>query len=242
MAFVHGKAGRLLLGTLAYSVFLKGFERGTEVESADTTVYGSEGHNFIAGLENGTLSLDGLMDNDALAGGQDATADGALQAAAGTIITAAVEGLARGAKAFMIEARETNYAVNAPLGDAVSFNASWQSEGQVDHGVMLTDGLTAVSASADGTAVDNAASSPGGASASVHVTANTRNANVTVKVQHSVDNSVWVDLISFAVVGAGIKTSEKKAVTGTVNRYLRSQLTLAAGTGSVTAAVAAARR
>jgi len=241
MAFVHGKNSRLLLGTAAFSGYLRAFERSTEVELADSTVFGDEGHRFIPGLETGTLSLDGLLDTIATAGGQDETLDSAMQAAAGSIITAAPGGLALGARVFMIEARETNYGVSSSVGDVVNFNASWQSEGQVDHGVSLRD-LTSASATGNGTSVDNAASSPGGVSAALHVTTNTRNGTTTVKVQHSVDNSAWIDLATFAVVGTGLKTAERLTAAGTVNRYLRAQWTLAGTTGAITFAVAAARR
>lgn len=241
MAFVHGKGARLLLGVLDFSGFLRAHEQGTEIEMADSTMYGNEGHRFIPGLEQGTLSLDGGLDNVAAAGGQDATLDGALQAAAGTVITAAVEGLTLGKRVFMIEARETNYAVANGVTDIVNFSASWQSEGQVDSGVSLHD-LTAETATTDGTSVDNTTSSANGAAASLHVTANTRSTATTIKVQHSADNVAFVDLITHAVVGAGATAAEKLTATGTVNRYLRAQWTLPAGTGSITFAVAAARR
>ena len=45
-----------------------------------------------------------------------------------------------------------------------------------------------------------------------------------VKLQHSVDNSVWVDLITFTAAAA--PTSETFEVAGTVNRYLRDQRTI----------------
>lgn len=208
---------------------------------ADVTVYGQDGHSFVAGLETGSLSIDGHLDNVATAGGQDATSDAALQASAASVITVGENGLVLGNRVFMIEARETNYAVSSPVADKVSFSASWQSEGQVDHGVSLRD-LTATSATGQGTNVDNTASTPGGAAASLHVTSNTRNGTTIVKVQHSVDNSVWVDLITFTTVTASTTTAQKAAVTGTVNRHLRAQYTIAGSTGSVTFAVAAARR
>lgn len=211
---------------------------------ADVTVYGQEGHSFVAGLETGSLSIDGHLDNVATAGGQDATSDAALQASAASVITVGENGLVLGNRVFMIEARETNYAVSSPVADKVSFSASWQSEGQVDHGVSLRD-LTTVTGAAgteNGTNVDNGASSPGGAAASLHVTSNTRNGTTIVKVQHSVDNSVWVDLITFTTVGTGLTAAQKSSVTGTVNRHLRAQVTRAGTTGSALVAVTAARR
>jgi hypothetical protein len=139
-----------------------------------------------------------------------------------------------------VSARESSYSAAASVADAVSFAASWMAEGQVDVGVALRD-LTAASATGNGSSVDNAASSANGAVGVLHVTANSSDGATTVKIQHSTDNSTWADLLTFAVVGAGTKTAERVAVTGTVNRYVRATWTLA-GSASVTLAVALCRR
>jgi hypothetical protein len=241
MAF-HGKGSRLLLGTASFSGYLREFEQSEEVELADSTVFGDEGHRYLAGLEQGSLSTSGLLDNVATAGGQDATLDAALGASAGTLITVAPGGLALGARVRCIEAREVNYPKSSSVGDVVSFTAAWQSEGQVDYGRSLHDN-TAETATANGANVDHGALTSGGAALYLHVTANTRSTSTTIKVQHSVDNSVWVDLGSaFTAVGAGLTSAQRVIAAGTVNRHLRAVWTLTAGTGSITFAVTAARR
>lgn len=241
MAFVHGKNGRLLLDDVALSGYLRGWEASNEVELADTTTEGDEAHTWTPGLTNGSLSLDGIFDDTVAAGGQDETLDSAKQASAASVITAAPDGFALGKRVFSIEARESTYAVSTPVADAVSFSASWQSEGQTDTGVSLHD-LTAVTATADGASSDNAASSASGAVAALHVTANTRDSSTTIKIQDSADDSVWADLITFTAVGATTTTAERATASGTVDRYTRAQWTLAAGTGSITFAAALARR
>ena len=67
------------------------------------------------------------------------------------------------------------------------------------------------------------------------------NGNTTIKVQHSANDSSWADLITFTVVGASTKLGEIKAVTGTVNRYLRVTASTAGSSGSITFMVAATR-
>ena len=240
MAFVHGKSGRLLLDSLALSGYLKGWEHGTEREMADTTVEGDGGHKFIPGLDTGSLSLDGVWDSTATAGGQDEVLDTARGASAASVITAAPEGFAVGKRVIPISARESTYATSSPVGDAVTFSASWQSEGQVDVGIALHD-LTAETATGNGASVDNAASSANGGVANLHVTAvSGTTPSMTVKVQHSVDDAAWVDLITFTAATA--KTAERIAVTGTVNRYVRATRTISGTTPSFTFAVAFARR
>ncbi len=241
MAFVHSSNSRVLLGTFPISGYLRGYEVSNEREFADVTVLtDASGHRFLPGLDNGTLSLDGLFDDGSAAGTLDDALNTAL-AGGITVVTAAPAGFVVGNRVNSLDVRDTNYAYSSQIGDAVAFGSSWQAEGLVDSGVALTT-HAAVSATANGTAVDNTASSANGAVGALHVTANTRNGTVIVKVQHSVDNSVWVDLITFTTVGASTATAERVAVTGTVNRYLRATWTVAGSTGSATIAVAACRR
>jgi hypothetical protein len=244
MGFVHGKNSRLFIGPLNFSGYLRSHERSSELEMADSTTYGNDGHRFTPGQETGAFSAEGLMDNAATAGSQNTTLKSALKASAGSVITTGDAGISLGSGAFMIEARENSYTLSSPVADMVSFNTAWSAEGQVDEGKFLA-GETVASGgvgTVDGTGVDNGASTPNGAAAHLHVTANNRNGTTTVKVQHSADGTTWVDLITFTTVVAGTTVAERRSVTGTVNRYLRAQITKAGTTGSVTVTVAAARR
>ena len=109
-------------------------------------------------------------------------------------------------------------------------------------GVQLTAGASIAHGSLGNlSSVDNSASSANGGAGTLHVPTNTVNGNTTIKIQHSANNSTWADLISFTVVGASTKTSELKAVSGTVNRYLRATASTAGSSGSITFMVAFAR-
>lgn len=239
MARVHSKASRLVLGTRAFSGDLSSWEHSGDHELADVTVLTDEGRKFVPGLDNGSMSLGGRFDNTAAAGSQDATLDTALGAATGSIVTAGPDGFAVGKRVINLEARESNYAVQSQVSDAVQFTASFMSEGQLDVGVSLHD-LSAETANGNSASVDNAASSAGGGLASLQVTAFSGLTNIIIKIQHSVDNSVWNDLVTFATVTAAT-TERPTAVAGTVNRYLRSLWTVT-GVGSCTFTTAFSRR
>lgn len=240
MAFVHGKSSRVILDDISFSGYLRGWDHTSEREMADSTVLTDEGHKFLPGLDTGSLTLDGLFDSGAAAGGQDETLDSAHGAASASVISAAPDGFALGKRVVSIEARENSYAYASPVADVVSFQASWQSEGIVDSGVSLHD-LTAVTTAANGSSVDNAASSADGAVGVLHVTANTMNDATVIKIQDSADNSVWADLITFTSVATTATTAERATVSGTVDRYTRAVWT-PAGTGSITFAAAICRR
>jgi hypothetical protein len=241
MAFVHGKDAEVLMDALAMTGYLRGFEAGSEVELSDTTVLGDEGHKNIPGLDNGSLSFDGVWDATPGAGGMDVTVEGLKQAASASVITLAPNGLTVPNRVISVSARLNNYAIPAAVADAVGFSAGWATDGQVDNGKSHKE-LASVSATTNGTSVDNAAGTTTGGVGALHVTANTRNGNVTVKIQHSTDNSAWSDLLTFTVVSSSTTTAERVAVTGTVNRYTRAQWTVGGSTGALTIAVAFSRR
>lgn len=130
------------------------------------------------------------------------------------------------------------YDVLGAVGALTKANAEYAISGRVDQGVILK-ALAAITASADGTAVDNSASSASGGAGHLQVTAFSGFTNIVVKVQHSADNSVWADLITFTTVTSA-PASQRSTVSGTVNRYLRYSVTVT-GTGSATFLVGFAR-
>jgi hypothetical protein len=104
------------------------------------------------------------------------------------------------------------------VADLVKLGGTLKGNGRPGLMARLLHPLGAETGAGSGTSVDNAASSANGGRGNLHVTAATGSG--TVKVQHSTDNAVWADLVTFtAATGA---TSETKEVTGTVNRYLRA--------------------
>jgi hypothetical protein len=104
-------------------------------------------------------------------------------------------------------------------------------------------GGTPVSAGGNTAAIDDlgaVGTTLKGAAAALHVVRKAGAAGtLTVKVQHSPDNSVWTDLITFGGKTAA-NLSEWLEVAGTVQRWLRVLWTLTGGTWDFH--VAAARR
>lgn len=104
--------------------------------------------------------------------------------------------------------------------------------------IVVTEALTDEGAGASVT-LERLVSSASGGRGNLHITAIT--GTWTIKIQHSVDNSVWADLITFTqATAAGGAVSESLAVTGTVNRYLQITWTEDVA-GSITFAVTFAR-
>jgi hypothetical protein len=239
MAFVHGKSSGVLVGAGNLSTFFNEASASQDVETAETTTFGSSAKSYIIGLKDGTMSVSGMFDGDESA--VDKQIEAALGVDAASVATIAPEGLAVGKASYSCAARKTSYEISSPVGDVVSTSLSIQADGGIDRGVLL-GANTAATTAATGTAQDNAASSANGGAGYLHVTANTRDGSSTFKVQHSSDNVTFADLVTFASVSSTTATAERIAVTGTVNRYLRASHAPGGSSGSVTYTMAFARK
>jgi hypothetical protein len=241
MAFIHGKGTIVLYNEFNLSSYFNEASASRSVETAETTTFGNSAKTYITGLIDGTLSLSGMFDGAANAIDQELT--DVLGLNDGANITVAPEGsLALGLRTMSLKGELTSYEVSSPVGDVVSASSEFQADNGIASGISLHD-LVARTATGTGTSVDNATSSTRGGFGTLHVTANTMDANTVLKVQHSADNSTWVDLVTFSTVATTVKTSERVEVSSatTVNRYLRATWT-ASGTGSITFHINFARR
>jgi hypothetical protein len=241
MAFIHGKSAVVLHGIYNLSAYLNDGSVSTMAETAETTSFGSTAKTYITGLRDGTITASGMFDG--VAGAVDAVLTASIGSDTNAPVSFFPTNSTIGNPVKLLQAKTTGYSVSSPVGDVVSVSYDAQADGGIDHGISLA-ALAAVVATTNSTSVDNAASTANGGLAQLHVTANTWSANATIKVQHSSDNSTWADLATFTVVGTTVTTSERVTVAAgtTVNRYLRAQNTLTAGSGSITYQVSFARR
>lgn len=239
MAFVHGKKTAVLVDKYDLSAFFNSVDSDRSLEAVESTTFGKDAKTYVPGLGDGSISLGGLYDGAANA--VDAVLQTALGATSDNVVTIVFGGAATVGNAAQLAAViESDYKISAGVGDLVSVTADLQPDGGVYGGQLLLD-LAARTATANGTAIDNTASSANGGVGNLHITTvSGTTPSITVKIQHSTDNSTWADLITFtAATAAG---AEQKTVTGTVNRYIRATVTISGTTPSFTLAVAFARK
>lgn len=236
MSRTHGKNSRVLVNSAHLSGDLHGWTFRHARAYADTSNLLSDGEQYFPGLLSGLVSLAG--DFNSGAGNITAVIDTAAAADAGLLTTVCPEGLTVGTFAFLAEGNVSARETPAAVKDAVRLNVEGTPNDGVDWGVLL-HGLTAETADGNGTSVDNAAGTTRGGRANLHVTAFSGLTSIVVKIQHSTDNAVWNDLITFTTVTG--TTWERQSVSGTVNRYVRAWWDVT-GTGSCTFALAFARR
>jgi hypothetical protein len=237
--FAHGKNVNVFINEYDFSTYFNDVSATTTVETAEVSAFGSNAKEYIVGLLDGTVSLSGMFDGTAT--GTDVVFSAVLGSTTKQNVIVAPSGHSNGATAIVLEADDTSYEVSGAVADIVQTSAEFQSSDGVEHGKILSSG-SAISATGNGTSVDNTLSSANGGVGFLSVPTNTRNGNITVKVQQSADNSTFTDLITFTVVSSTTKTFQRVEVTGTVARYLRVNYTVAGSTGSATPVVAFARR
>jgi len=231
MAFVHGRNTDALIGSVDLSAVMKNTDLTIEVDMADTTAYGKSAMTYIPGLQNGSISLEGMFDTG-LSGG-----DANLSALIPQVfaVTVGPNGLAIGERAFVAEVLNTSYAVSDPVGDVVAVTFEGQTTDTAGWGVSL-EPLISQSVTANAASVDNLVTSPGGLVAALHVSSVTAG-NVVVRIQDSADNSSFTTIATFAT--AVNATNQVLRIGGTVRRYLRASWTIV--TGPATFAVSARR-
>lgn len=236
MAFVHSSAGRILLNEDHVSAYVTGYTFTHRRELSDVTTVLDTGSKWLPGLLTGSLSVRALHDPAAGALHEE------IYAAIGTddaaLWTFFPDGYTLGQPALIASTDVEGYTVDATVREAVTLGIETAPNDGVDVGVSL-HALSAETADGNGTSVDNTAASSNGGVATLHVTAFSGLTDAVIKIQDSANNTDFADIITFTTVTS--TTWERKTVTGAVRRYVRATVDVT-GTGSVTYAVAFARR
>jgi len=241
--FVHGKSTGINFAEFNLAPYFNSASVSREAETAESTAFGSTSRSYIVGQKTGTVSVEGMLDST-----EDAV-DEVLTNVLGSDntsspLTLMSGGTTTGKTCVLALPNATSYEISSPVSEIVAVSAEFQSNSNIDNGVVLAGNTAVTTTASTGSSVDNAASSANGGVAHLHVTANTSNGSAVAKVQHSADNSTWADLVTFTTIGTGTATSQRSitAAGTTVNRYLRALITPAGSSGSLTVTVAYARR
>ncbi|HSW64402.1 MAG TPA: hypothetical protein VLH56_14005 [Dissulfurispiraceae bacterium] len=231
MSFVHGSSGRFYVNGFNLSAFLKSVSGSEEIEAHDSTTFGATAKTYVPGLVDATLSAEGLFSGAVAA--TDAVLSAALRGRTPVLWNWLPAGDVDGAFGYGMSAISTSYEIETPVDDLVSVSTEAQSNTGMERTQVLHP-LAAQTATGNGVARDHgAATTAGGAGYLQVMAASGTTPNLVARVQHSVDNSVWVDLITFAAVTAA-NVAQRLTVAGTVNRWTRTTWAITGTTPSFT--------
>lgn len=228
---VHSRLTRLIVNTRPLASHARTVAANVTRELADATPLEADGRRWVPGHLTGTWRIDGMVDADVFG---DLAA--LVQVDDAALVSTAPEGYGAGNEVIFTQARKSQLDHSAPHNNVVSFTAGFQiHDVPLLNGVSLHD-LEAETGASSESSVDGGASSSAGGWGILHCTA-FAGTDLTVTIQDSANNSDWADLVTFTQLTAA--GQELKAVSGTVNRYLRA--TWSGTFTSATFAVAFAR-
>lgn len=223
MAFTHGSKAKVFLNGYDLTGYTTNVAQSGSADTADVSVLGNTAKAYVLGLQDGTMSLSGVLDGAAGQGDEILSGAIAAQAAADNALYLP-QGNVLGLPAYGMDSWQTAYEVTADVGDAAKWSASLQSnvgtERLLVHHIFQAEG-----AGGNSTGVDyGSVSTTNGGVAYLHATAG---ASLIVKVQDSADNSTFADIGTFTTLNA--RGFQRLAIAGTVRRYTRCLWT---GTGT----------
>jgi len=199
----------------------------------DKTTFGNSGRKYQDGPTEDKISWEGLFENAS----SDDQADEELQALLGSEVVGtfwpagdAVGEIGRGSPTCM----GRNYRISTRIPEMVLATAEIESNATLERLIALqTKDATAISATENGSSVDNSASSSNGVAWYYHVftlTASGGNAKWVLHLQDSANDSTWADVDTVDVTG---QTSGRRTASGTIDRYVRQRRVLDASSGTI---------
>jgi hypothetical protein len=222
---------------------IKEYNPNSEIESLDATALGHTDKVYELGFKNGTISLNGVWKYDEVnldeIGNLLRTV---FQSDTDVVLTVSREVLAIGGQADLSTGFVTKYSKPTQSGQLIMTSAELQTRTGIELGKWLFSGQVD-DETINGTSVDNGAATSNGGILHVHAQnsslADLSDASVTL--QHSVDGSTWVDLLTNVQLD-GVAENEAIAVAvaagTTVRRYLRAVPTTSGGIAFIQTAFA----
>jgi hypothetical protein len=201
---------------------LQSFDATAETEALDATTLCQSARTYATGLKTGSVSASGLWDADTV--NEDKIHDVfqlAYTNATDNVVTATLSSLAFNADAVMFNATQTSYNVEVANGQLIIASADFQTKSGVNFGKVIFS-ADVDDDTVNGTSLDGGASSTNGALFQVHVS-NPEEETGEVKLQHSTDDSTWVDVATLTLAGDKYEALSYEVPKGTtLNRYVRA--------------------
>jgi hypothetical protein len=129
MAFVHGKSSYVSIATHNISPYTNKTDFPRNVDTAETSAFGSSDKTYIPGLKGATFSVEGLWDT---------TLDEWMDAALGTEVAVVYipQGNSPGNVRYAFQAILTSYNPPGSISDAVKYSAAFMISGAVTRNVV----------------------------------------------------------------------------------------------------------
>lgn len=232
MPFAHGKATGVYLGGFDLSPYLNMAEAAVDIDTADTTTFGSTWKQSIIGTEAAKATFGGFYDPGVLDIENTLTVDFALTS--GVLTYCPAGGATIGNLARLMSATSGTYAQTSPIGGAVA--VKW--EAAISAGVGFGQVLHPYGTDTDtttGSEKDDLAATTTGWVAHLHVAAQNATSWV-VKLQDAAVSNTYTDVTGGAFTAVTTKSGQRllSASGATLRRYVRYVATRTGGSAAST--------
>lgn len=235
------KSDRILFDGYNLACAFKSVLPTAQAEELDATVLCSDYRAYQAGFKSGSTALSGVWEHDGTNLDKiHNVLSSAFDSGAAKAFTASIGLFAVGSDAVMMDGCTVKYAIPMPVGELIMSEADLRSNDGMNFGKFLMSAQLNAGTT-NGTSIDNGAATTNGGLFHVHLNNDTAS-DVDTKVQHSTDNSTWVDLTSVNNLSATHASGSATVSSGTtVNRYLRA-VSVVTGGNTILVSAAFARR
>lgn len=227
-----GRSDLILHNGYNLACALKSIEAKSEREKLDATVLCSSNRVYEGGFQTGTVSANGVYDSDTT--NEDKLTDvisNAFSSGDEQVVSIGNGLFAVGKPAYLFDGCVADWDLPINVGQLIFTNANWTSNNGMMRGRWLMS-QQIDAGTVNGTSVDNGAATTNGGLFQVHL----ENAavggatDVDVKLQHSTDDSTWVDLTAVNNLSATHDAGSVRVAAGTtVRRYTRAVPTVTGG-------------
>ena len=228
MPFVHGKGTTVLFNETNQTGYLDNTDFSVDVDTGDTTTYGSGWKTFLAGLVTSTAGFTGKYDPTNTEQRSELGVD------SGVLTYCPGGGATIGDRCRLMSITATTYTQSSPVGDIVVFAWDTMAEASTGFGWMLHP-LGADTNTTTGAERDDTAATATGWIANLHVTGVSAGSWV-VKLQDAAVSNTYSDVSGGAFTAATGATSQRltSAAGAALRRYVRYVATRTGGAASDT--------
>lgn len=242
MAFIFGTGTRVWMDGRQAACIINEITQEAEIEEAEVTTLCSTLKDYIPGLAEVTIELEGYFDTDTVspANTMEALFHSKISNQDVFPVTFAPDGGSdTGDGVYLMNGFLQEYSIENTVDEAAAVEATMRCSSSLARGLVVERGTLARTSTGNagttlGTDVlDGGASSANGGIAVLQVFAvSGTTPSATIVLQHSADNITYADLVTFTAETAVNGQYVVVAPATTVNRYLRARWTISGTTPS----------
>lgn len=229
MSKLAGRFTQILFAGYDLSSRANQFEANIEYGEVDGTAFLDSDENSYPGMPLGLANVTAFMDPDTASSHAALSTPGGYTDKVLMILIGQNAAPVIGDPVFCLACKQFKYSPKVTVTGGVMADSTFRNAGKrPDLGKVLAN--TSITNTTNFASVNEGAATTAGYAGYLEVTTPVASDVYAIKLQHSTNDSTWVDLATFTANGQ-TRTSERIEGTGTVNQYRRAVATRSSGVG-----------